>query len=60
MTVWTTKFGVAVEKPLSVDYVISGAGKPTSGGVFPIYKASQLLFAKLRSSQAIITFHYPK
>ncbi len=51
---------VAVREPLSVDYVISGAGNPTSGGFFPIYKASQFLSTALRSSQAIITFYYPK
>ncbi len=41
------------------DYVISTA-KPTSGGYFPIYRASQLFSIELRSSQRIITFHFPK
>ncbi len=39
--------GVAVREPLSTAYVISGAGKPTSGGYFPIYRASQLPSAEL-------------
>ncbi len=43
-----------------ITYVISGAEKPTSGGFSPIRRASQLLSAELRSSQAIITFHYLK
>ncbi len=34
---------VAVREPLSTAYVINGAGKPTSGGYFPIYRPSQLL-----------------
>ncbi len=47
---------VAVTGPLFSNYVISGAGEPTSGGLLPIYKTSQLHSVELRSSQATIYF----